>query len=273
MMIELNVLFSAPGVMLLIAGATWLLSLVLRDVSIVDSVWSLFFLAATIVFVQLSAESGTRAELVLVLVGLWSIRLAAYLTWRNWGEPEDRRYAAMREKHGSGFALEEPADYFLAAGRAGLDHRVPAVSRCEPDPGRSASLTTWAQRSCSSASASRPCPTCSWPASRPVTRTRARCSIRVCGATPGTRTTFGDFCVWWGLYLIAASAGGWWTIFSPLLMSVLLLKVSGVTLLEKDIAERRPAYADYVARTNAFFPGPPQRATADSKQTTSEVTQ
>ncbi|MCX7136792.1 MAG: DUF1295 domain-containing protein, partial [Proteobacteria bacterium] len=58
-----------------------------------------------------------------------------------------------------------------------------------------------------------------------------------------------------GFYLIALSAGGWWTIVSPLLMSVLLLKVSGVTLLEKDIVERRPAYRDYIARTNAFFPG------------------
>jgi steroid 5-alpha reductase family enzyme len=62
--------------------------------------------------------------------------------------------------------------------------------------------------------------------------------------------------VWWGLYAIALGAGGWWTLFSPLLMSLLLLRVSGVTLLEQNIAERRPAYRDYVARTNAFFPGP-----------------
>ena len=68
---------------------------------------------------------------------------------------------------------------------------------------------------------------------------------------------FGEFCVWWGFFLIAAAGGGWWAIVSPLLMSVLLLKVSGVTLLEKDL-ERRPAYRDYIARTNAFFPGAPK---------------
>ncbi len=73
---------------------------------------------------------------------------------------------------------------------------------------------------------------------------------------------FGEFCVWWGFYLIAMSAGGWWTVFSPILMSVLLLKVSGVTLLEKDIGERRPRYADYIARTSAFFPRPPSRSRA-----------
>ena len=69
---------------------------------------------------------------------------------------------------------------------------------------------------------------------------------------------FGDFCVWWGFYLLAASAGAWWSIPGPLLMSLLLLKVSGVSLLEKDIGERRPAYAQYVRRTNAFFPGVPR---------------
>ena len=67
---------------------------------------------------------------------------------------------------------------------------------------------------------------------------------------------FGDFCVWWGLFLVALAGGGWWSVAGPLLMSIMLLKVSGVALLEKDIGERRPAYCDYVRRTNAFFPGP-----------------
>jgi steroid 5-alpha reductase family enzyme len=70
---------------------------------------------------------------------------------------------------------------------------------------------------------------------------------------------FGDFCVWWGFYIIAVSGGAWWAMVGPLLMSALLMKVSGVTLLEKDIGERRPQYADYIRRTNAFFPGAPKR--------------
>jgi steroid 5-alpha reductase family enzyme len=69
---------------------------------------------------------------------------------------------------------------------------------------------------------------------------------------------FGDFAVWWGFYLIGAAAGGWWSFVGPVLMSVLLMRVSGVTLLEKDIGERRPQYADYIRRTNAFFPGAPK---------------
>ena len=70
---------------------------------------------------------------------------------------------------------------------------------------------------------------------------------------------FGDCCVWWGLYLIAAAGGAWWTVLSPLAMTLLLLKVSGVSLLEKTIVDRRPDYADYQARTNAFFPGPSRK--------------
>jgi steroid 5-alpha reductase family enzyme len=58
---------------------------------------------------------------------------------------------------------------------------------------------------------------------------------------------------------MAAAAGAWWSIIGPVLMSLLLMRVSGVTLLEKDIGERRPKYADYIRRTNAFFPGARKR--------------
>jgi steroid 5-alpha reductase family enzyme len=75
---------------------------------------------------------------------------------------------------------------------------------------------------------------------------------------------FGDFCVWWGLWLVALTAGGtWWTFVGPVVMSVLLIRVSGAGLLEKDIGTRRPAYADDVKRTSGFFPLPPRRGAGD----------
>ena len=71
---------------------------------------------------------------------------------------------------------------------------------------------------------------------------------------------FGDFLVWWGIFLIAAESGaGAWGFAGPLLMTLLLVKVSGAGLLEKDIATRRPGYADYVRRTSGFLPRPPKR--------------
>jgi steroid 5-alpha reductase family enzyme len=86
-------------------------------------------------------------------------------------------------------------------------------------------------------------------------------AVMDCGFWRYTRhpNYFGDFCVWWGFYLIAASAGAWWSIIGPLLMTALLMRVSGVTLLERDIGGRRPQYANYMRRTNAFFPGMPKK--------------
>ena len=73
---------------------------------------------------------------------------------------------------------------------------------------------------------------------------------------------FGEAMLWWGMFIVCASGGGAWTVFSPLLMTLLLLKVSGVALLEHDIGDRRPAYRDYVDRTPAFFPWWPKHRDA-----------
>lgn len=69
---------------------------------------------------------------------------------------------------------------------------------------------------------------------------------------------FGDFCVWWGFGVFGLATGEWWTLLGPVVMSVLLLKVSGKELLEKGMSNR-PGYAEYVARTSGFFPWPPKR--------------
>jgi steroid 5-alpha reductase family enzyme len=65
---------------------------------------------------------------------------------------------------------------------------------------------------------------------------------------------FGDSAQWWAFYLIAISAGGWWTIFSPIVMTVLLVRVSGVALLEKSLKKSKPGYEEYAKRTSAFIP-------------------
>ena len=106
-------------------------------------------------------------------------------------------------------------------------------------------------------------------------RNRGRLAARPLSANPANRgkvldrglwrytrhpNYFGDFCVWWGMYAVAACGGAWTTFFSPLMMSIFLLFVSGVRLTEKDIGQRRPEYDAYRRQTNAFFPGPPKLA-------------
>jgi steroid 5-alpha reductase family enzyme len=246
---------AALPALLAAAALTWIVSVAKRNVTIVDTLWPLLFVIAAAVYVGVQPEPSSRAWLVLALVTLWGLRLATYLAWRNSGHDEDRRYQAIRRRNEPNFALKSLWLIFgfqaalawvislplagAAAGVAslglldGLGVVLFAVglffeavgdlqlARFKSDPAN---------------------------AGRVMDR----------GLWRWTRhpNYFGDFCVWWGFYLLALGAGAWWSIAGPLIMSFLLLRFSGVRLLERDIGERRPAYAEYVRRTNAFLPGP-----------------
>jgi steroid 5-alpha reductase family enzyme len=70
---------------------------------------------------------------------------------------------------------------------------------------------------------------------------------------------FGEALVWWGIWLIAAAAHGYWAVYGPVLITLLLVRVSGVTLLERSLKESKPGYAEYVRRTSAFVPWFPRK--------------
>jgi steroid 5-alpha reductase family enzyme len=70
---------------------------------------------------------------------------------------------------------------------------------------------------------------------------------------------FGDSAQWWGYYLIAAAAGGFWTIWGPIIMTILLLRVSGASLLERTLKEARPGYKEYIETTSEFIPWFPKK--------------
>ena len=247
------------GTMMVMAFGVWLVSIAKQDASVVDSVWSALIYLGGAVYVLALPQDGPRTFWVLVLAALWAIRLAAYITWRNWGEPEDRRYVDIRARNQPDY--ERKSFYLVFEMQAVLAWIVSIVLLAAVAGG-----SAWG-----------------WPDSLGasvmlfglVFETVGDAQLAAFKGNPDNRgkvmdkglwyytrhpNYFGEFCVWWGFYLMALSAGGWWAIVSPLLMSVLLLKVSGVTLLEKDITERRPAYQEYIARTNAFFPGMPKKS-------------
>ncbi|MDZ4656684.1 MAG: DUF1295 domain-containing protein [Bythopirellula sp.] len=235
----------------------WLLSLALRDASIVDPCWGLgFVLVAWYTFLTISSP-GPRSVLILTLVTLWGLRLSAYLLWRNWGHGEDRRYGAMREKHGMRFWIVSLGTVFL------LQAVLLWFISWPVQIGILFGQQLWALDYAGAL-------LCvvgiafetigDWQLARFKRDPANKGRVLDTGLWRYTRhpNYFGDFCVWWGLYLIAAAGWGWWTMLSPLVMSLFLMKVSGVTLLESTIMERRPEYRDYIERTNAFFPGPPR---------------
>jgi steroid 5-alpha reductase family enzyme len=242
------------------AGAgvlTWLLSVYKRNVAIVDSLWSLMFLLAALTYAHGADHLGPRATLVLALVGVWALRLSIYITWRNRGHGEDRRYQAIRARNEPHFALKSLYLIFLLQAVLAWIISLPLLGAIL-NPGPLGPLDflgagLWLVGFCFEAGGD-------WQLARFKADPANRGRVMDRGFWRYTRhpNYFGDFSIWWGFYLIAASAGAWWSIVGPLAMSLLLMRVSGVTLLEKDIGERRPQYADYIRRTNAFFPGKPK---------------
>lgn len=242
---------------LALAVATWIVSVMKRDVSIVDSIWSLLILLAAFTYAAALPAVGPRAPWLLALATLWAVRLAGYITWRNRGEPEDHRYQAIRARNQPNFALKSLYLIFVLQGVLATIVSLPllaALASSRPANwldvlGVVVSVFGLLFETIGD-----------WQLARFKADSANRGRVMDGGLWRYTRhpNYFGEFCVWWGFYFVALAAGGFWAIVSPLLMSLLLLKVSGVTLLEKDIAERRPAYRDYIARTRAFFPGSPK---------------
>jgi steroid 5-alpha reductase family enzyme len=258
-MFDFNAWLVGLAVLAVFAAAGWLLSLPLRNVSIVDSMWSLMFLLAALSYAAGQASPGPRAWLVIALVGLWSIRLAAYIAWRNHGQGEDFRYQRIRAGNQPGFAFKSLYIVFGLQAALAWVISIPllaAINSTTPLGWLDAiGAALWLVGMVFEAGGD-------WQLLRFRRNPANQGRVLDSGLWRYTRhpNYFGDFCVWWGLFLIALAAGGWWSVAGPLLMSFLLLEVSGVALLEKDIGERRPAYRDYVRRTNAFFPGPPRAA-------------
>lgn len=262
-----EMLATAFAAMLLLALATWALSVVKRDASIVDGIWSLLFLAAAFVYALAGNTDATRATWLLALVLVWAVRLSAHIIRRGWGEPEDHRYQVIRARNEPGFAWKSA---YLVFGLQAVLAWIVSLSLFAGFNGSAplgwldiAGLAIAAAgiliESVADAQLAR---------FKADPRSAGQVMDRGLWRYSRHPNYFGEFCVWWGFFLVGLSAGGLaaiWTLISPLLMSVLLLKVSGVALLESDIGSRRPAYRDYVARTNAFFPGPPKSRTLEQQ--------
>lgn len=238
-------------------SVAWLVSLAKRDVSIIDPLWGTGFALVAWLAWWLNQAVGIRVTLLAVLTTIWGFRLSFFLLWRNWGHDEDRRYRAMRDYHGPRFWWISLFTVFLLQAIllwfVSMPIQVAASTNLERPLNLLDGVATllWAIGLAFESIGD-------WQLARFKGDSLNEGRVMDRGLWRFTRhpNYFGDFCVWWGIYLIAAAGGAWWTIPSPLLMSFLLLKVSGVKLLEHTIAERRPEYVDYAAHTNAFFPGP-----------------
>ena len=254
-MFDLSTYLAALAVLLFFGTVFWVVSLYRNDVSIVDSLWSLMFLLAAILYSIPFAELGVRGLLVLGLVLIWSIRLSVHITVRNHGKGEDRRYQQIRANNDPGFRFKSLYIVFGLQAVLAWIISVPlllAINSSAPLSMLDAvGVALWLIGMVFEVVGD-------YQLLRFKRDPANRGRVLDSGLWRYTRhpNYFGEATIWWGYYLIAVAGGGAWSVYAPLLMTLLLLKVSGVSLLEKDIEERRPDYREYILRTNAFIPGP-----------------
>ena len=230
----------------------WLASLRLKDVSIIDIFWGPGIAVMVDIAAWTAPGAGNRAFLALFLVNAWGLRLALHIGLRHKGE--DRRYAAMRQKFGRNWWWWSFFQVFLL--QVILICLLPAPLRAAVRPGAPlgwldaagtglavAGLAFEAVADTQLARFQRD------PASR------GKVLDRGLWALSRHPNYFGETLLWWGFFLLGFSASGnGWLLLSPLAMTFLLLKVSGVSLMEERMEERRPAYAAYTRQVSAFIP-------------------
>jgi steroid 5-alpha reductase family enzyme len=245
---------------------TWLyvtivffISLIRKRNDVADIAWGLGFLLATVYAYTQRPFDFDRGLLVVVLVGVWALRLALHIYVRNRGKVEDRRYRAWREQWGRWFYLRSYLQIFILQGALMLVVVSPAVLTALT-PGSSLRLSDilgvaiWVVGFGFEAIGD-------WQLARFKRDAGNAGKIIQTGLWRYSRhpNYFGEVTQWWGLWLIAlAVPAGWATIIGPITITFLITKVSGIPMLEKNLAAR-PEFSEYMRTTSVFFPWPPKK--------------
>lgn len=256
----ISIFLTVGGAILVLMLLLWLLSLLLKNASIVDIFWGAGFVIANWIYFALTPEGYLPRKLLIgALVTIWGLRLSIHILRRNWGKPEDFRYQKWRSENGKRWWWWSFFQVFLLQGALMWIISLPLLAaqyRAFPDR-----LTVldflgvfvWLIGFFFEAVGD-------YQLAHFKAKSENKGKVMNIGVWRYTRhpNYFGDSAQWWGYYLLAASAGGWWTIVSPVLMTLFLLRVSGVALLEKTM-QSRPGYQEYIETTSAFIPWFPRR--------------
>lgn len=256
--------YAFAGGFLLIMGLLtllWLYSLYLKDASIIDVFWGLGFVAVFWYYLfQTGATESLRNWVLGFLVTIWGLRLALHIGIRNHGKGEDYRYQVWRKQGGKnywwisylrvfllqGILLWIISSVFLVATSSGLDALQPLDYL---------GILLWCIGFYFEAVGD-------WQLVQFRKNPANKGQVLDSGLWRYTRhpNYFGDACLWWGFFMFSlATPGAWVYVFSPFLMTMLLMKVSGVSLLEKNLVNTKPKYAEYIRKTSSFFPFFPKK--------------
>jgi len=239
----------------------WIISIFIKNVSIVDIFWGLgFVITAGFYFVRTDGNEA-RKIIITALAFIWGVRLSAYLAWRNIGKGEDFRYREFRRKYGENrywwisyfqtFLLQGLLMWLISAPLLGAQ-----FYSAEKAPGiiDFTGIILWITGFIFEAGGD-----FQMAGFRADPQNRGKVFDKGFWRYTRHPNYFGDSAVWWGFGIISISAGGYLPALGSLLMTALIIKVSGVALLEKSLSSGKPGYKEYVERTSAFLPWFPKK--------------
>lgn len=232
----------------------WIVSLVLRNASIVDIFWGPGLILVAWVYLAVGPDEATgRGLLVCVLVTVWGLRLALHIGVRNAGHGEDFRYRQWREQAGAGFWWVSYFKVFLLQSVVLWVVATPLLLGQLGGPGLTwldlLGVALWVIGFGFEVVAD-------WQlmAFKRDPANRGKVMRSGLWGTSRHPNYFGEAVLWWGIGLIGAAGAGPLALISPLLLTFLLVKISGVAMLDRALVDRRPGYADYIESTPAFVP-------------------
>lgn len=248
-------------VIMIMMTILWIASIIIKNVSIVDLFWGLGFVVVSTFYFIKSGESDQRKIIVLALASFWGMRLSVYLAWRNLGKGEDFRYREFRRQYGEKrywwisffqtFLLQGVLMWLISAPLLGAQFFGQNKPLGVLDY---IGLTFWIIGL--------------------IFESGGDFQLSVFKANPANNgkvlntgfwrytrhpNYFGDSAVWWGFGFLSLAAGSYLPALGSVLMTLLILKVSGVVLLEKSLKEKKPEYKEYIEKTSAFIPWFPKK--------------
>lgn len=257
----MTLFFQASLIIWILVTLLWLLSVAIKNVSIVDIFWGFGFVVINTFYVFMSGELSARKTVILTLVTLWGLRLTLYLALRNIGKGEDYRYQEFRREYGvERYWWFSFFQVFLLQGVLMMIISVTLLGISGGDQSGDLvlldylAIAVWLVGFAFEAGGD-------YQLSRFKRKAANKGKVLDTGFWKFTRhpNYFGDAAVWWAYGLFSIAAGSYWQIVGAVIMTVLIIRVSGVSLLERTLKESKPQYKDYIKKTSSFFPWFPKK--------------
>lgn len=259
----MTTLFAGLGIVLLLSTIVWVFSVFKKDVSIVDNFWGVFFAVLFVSYMYPMAVQNLPLPIPTLLMatalGAWVFRYSVFIYFRNHNQPEDHRYTTIRENWAPGFWWKSLFIIFLLQATIAWVLSGPFYTATQAYDQTYCLMLSYVGCGISFFGLLFEA-TADWQLGRfkqHAQEHNIKGAVMDKGLWRYSRhpNYFGQSCLWFGFAFIAIGyTGAWSLLYAPVLMTWLLLKFSGISLMESTITERRPAYKDYMERTSAFIP-------------------